>query len=96
MKTIISSWSIYTQNFTDRSHTEPERSISGRKETDMTVNEYRTIKNGDKITHMMYPNTICVIDGDKTPHGFFHRPEGSKGGWNTINEKNCKYYSKAE
>ena len=36
MKTIISSWSIYTQNFTDRSYTEPGRSIPGRKETDMT------------------------------------------------------------
>lgn len=61
----------------------------------MTKQEYKRLKKGDKITHMAHPDIISSIDSDKTPYGFFHRPEGSNGGWNTINEKNCKYYNMA-
>ena len=62
----------------------------------MTTQEYRTLKEGDKIVHHMYPNTVCVIEGKETQHGFFHRPEGSKGGWNTINERTCRYYERSK
>lgn len=61
----------------------------------MTIKEFRTLKAGDKIVHQM-ETVPSVIEGGITKNGFFHRPEGSRGGWNTINETNCKYYSKAE
>ena len=60
----------------------------------MTKQEYLNLKKGDKITHCLYPSTICVIDSDKTEHGFFHRPQGSRGGWNTISESTCQYYNR--
>lgn len=61
----------------------------------MTVREYRTLKCGDEVCHKMYPSRVEVIEGDETKHGFFIREKGSKGGWNTINERNCQYYTKA-
>ena len=60
----------------------------------MTIKEYRTLKCGDGVIHMMHPNRVEVIEGDETAHGFFIRVKGSSGGWNTINERNCQYYTK--
>ena len=62
----------------------------------MTRQEFKTLKNGDKVCHNAFAHRVEVIEGGLTQHGFFIREEGSKGGWNTINERNCKYYSKAE
>lgn len=61
----------------------------------MTKAEYKTLKSGDGVCHRATPNTVEMIEGAETAHGFFIREKGSKGGWNTINERNCQYYTKA-
>ena len=61
----------------------------------MTIKEFKTLKDGDKIIHCT-ESVPSVIEGDITKYGFFHRPAGDRGGWDTINEQNCQYYSKAE
>ena len=62
----------------------------------MTKAEYKTLKSGDGVFHRMYPDRVEVIEGAETKYGFFIREKESKGGWNTINERNCQYYTKAE
>ena len=57
----------------------------------MTKAEFDSLKKGDRIRHIVV-NEVSVIDSDKTQYGYFHRPEFSTMGWNTINEKTYHLY----
>lgn len=60
----------------------------------MTKREMNALKRGDKVVHIYFPNEINVVESEKTKHGYFIREEGSRLGWNTINERNCYLYNK--
>lgn len=62
----------------------------------MTIKEYRSLKSGDRVRHIKCQDRVETIEGNETEHGFFIREANSRGGWNTINERNCQYYIKAE